>query len=259
MNITVDYHTHTTFSHGKGSILDNALSAKEKGLKEIAITDHGYAHHAFGIKQKKLPEMKRLCKEAEEFTGVKVLLGVESNILGLSGKTDMKSKDYEIMDVYLAGVHKFILYDRFIEWFKLYGANLYNRRFRKDKPSKSLIKRDTEIYINVIKNNPIDILAHPGYCFFADMVEVAKCCADYNTLFEIDARKTHLSDEEWVKVAETGARFIIDSDAHHPNNIGIITGAEEMIKRTGFPVEKIVNLNGQVPTNLRFSEFKKSL
>ena len=81
----------------------------------------------------------------------------------------------------------------------------------------------------------------------------------YNTLFEIDARKTHLSDEEWVKVAETGARFIIDSDAHHPSNIGIITGAEEMIKRTGFPVDKIVNLNGQVPKNLRFSEFKKSL
>ena len=119
MNLTVDYHTHTIFSHGKGTILDNALSAKNVGLKEIAITDHGYGHHAFGIKQKKLPEMKRLCSEAEEKTGVKVLLGVEANILGLSGKTDMKEKDYEIMDVYLAGVHKFILYDRFIEWFKL--------------------------------------------------------------------------------------------------------------------------------------------
>ena len=69
MNITVDYHTHTTYSHGKGSILDNALSAKERGLSEIAITDHGYGHHAFGIKQKKLPEMKENCKKAEEITG----------------------------------------------------------------------------------------------------------------------------------------------------------------------------------------------
>ncbi len=259
MNLTVDYHTHTIFSHGKGTILDNALSAKNVGLKEIAITDHGYGHHAFGIKQKKLPEMKRLCSEAEEKTGVKVLLGVEANILGLSGKTDMKEKDYEIMDVYLAGVHKFILYDRFIEWFKLYGANLYARTFKKDKPPKSLVKRDTQIYINTIKNNPIDILAHPGYCFFADMVEVAKCCADYNTLFEIDARKTHLSDEEWVKVAETGVNFIIDSDAHHPSSIGSTTVATEMIKRTNFPLDKIVNIDGRTPKNLRFSEFKKSM
>ncbi len=259
MKLTVDYHTHTIYSHGKGTILDNALSAKDAGLKEIAITDHGYAHHAFGIKQKKLAEMKALSKEAEEKTGVKVLLGVEANVLGISGKTDMKQEDYEIMDVYLAGVHKFILYDRFSEWFKLYGANLFARTFKKDKPPKSLVKRDTQIYINTIKNNPIDILAHPGYCFYADMVEVAKACADYNTLFEIDARKVHLTDEEWLKVSETGVKFIIDSDAHSPSSIGKTSVAEEMIKRTNFPLDKIVNINGKIPKNLRFSEFKKSL
>ncbi len=259
MNLTVDYHTHTTFSHGKGSILDNAVSAKNKGLKEIAITDHGYGHHAFGIKEKKLPLMKSLCAVAERETGVKVRLGVEANILGISGKTDMKESDYEVMDIYLAGVHKFILYDRLKEWFKLYGANALTRVFRKDKPSKSLIKRDTEIYINTIKNNPIDILAHPGYCFYADMVEVAKCCRDYNTLFEIDGRKAHLSDEEWLKVADTGVKFIIDSDAHGPLNIGSIGLFEDMLKRLNFPTENIVNIDGKIPKNLRFSEFKKSL
>ncbi|MBO5926943.1 MAG: PHP domain-containing protein, partial [Clostridia bacterium] len=128
MYLTIDYHTHTKFSHGKGTIMENAISAKNAGLKGIAITDHGYAHHAFGIKQKKLLEMKNLCMEAEKATGVKVLLGVESNILGISGKTDMKLADYDVMDVYLAGVHKFILYDKFKEWFSLYGANLLARK-----------------------------------------------------------------------------------------------------------------------------------
>ena len=52
MILTGDYHTHTVFSHGKGTILENANEAKKIGLKEIAITDHGYGHHAFGIKQK---------------------------------------------------------------------------------------------------------------------------------------------------------------------------------------------------------------
>ena len=32
-----DLHTHTTFSHGKGSIEDNVKVAIEKGLKAIAI------------------------------------------------------------------------------------------------------------------------------------------------------------------------------------------------------------------------------
>ena len=44
MKLTADYHTHTIFSHGKGTILENALSAKEIGLKSIAITDHGFSH-----------------------------------------------------------------------------------------------------------------------------------------------------------------------------------------------------------------------
>ena len=34
MILTSDYHTHTVFSHGKGNIIDNALVAKEKGLKD---------------------------------------------------------------------------------------------------------------------------------------------------------------------------------------------------------------------------------
>ena len=48
MIITADYHTHTVFSHGKGDVIDNVKSAKEKGLNAIGITDHGFNHPAFG-------------------------------------------------------------------------------------------------------------------------------------------------------------------------------------------------------------------
>ena len=258
MNITTDLHTHTIFSHGKGTILDNAKVARERGLKKIAITDHGYGHHAFGIKQKDLPKMKRLCLEAQSQTGVIVELGVECNILGVDGKTDMKMQDYEILDVYLAGVHKFILYDKFSEWFKLLGANMFARKFRK-VPPENLVKRNTQLYINTIKNNPIDVLVHPNFCIFADPVEVAKCCRDYNTLFEIDARKVHMSDEEWAKVKDTGVKFIIDSDAHSPDKIGVFEEAIKMIERVGISKEQIVNVDGKIPENLRFSEFKKHM
>ncbi len=255
MVLTADFHTHTTFSHGKGSILDNAMSAKEKGLKKIAITDHAYGHTVYGISHKKVPLMKKLCLEASLLSGVEVVLGVETNILGISGKTDMKQSDMEYMDVYLAGIHKFITYESLKEWYLLLTKNFIARKIT--KPSEKLIKRNTQIYINAIKNNPIDILAHPGYCVFINAYEVAKCCADYGTAFEIDARKIHLSDEEWSNVSKTGVNFVVDSDAHSPDKIGFIGDTENLIERTGIPREKILNIDGKIPNFTRFQEYKK--
>ncbi|HHW71449.1 MAG TPA: PHP domain-containing protein, partial [Clostridiales bacterium] len=40
-DIIADLHTHTLYSHGKGTILSNVEAARGKGLKKIAITDHG--------------------------------------------------------------------------------------------------------------------------------------------------------------------------------------------------------------------------
>jgi len=40
MNITWDYHIHTTFSDGKNSVDEIAKSSKKIGLLEIGITDH---------------------------------------------------------------------------------------------------------------------------------------------------------------------------------------------------------------------------
>ena len=35
MEILADYHTHTVYSHGKGSIEDNVKVAISKGIKKI--------------------------------------------------------------------------------------------------------------------------------------------------------------------------------------------------------------------------------
>lgn len=258
MILTTDYHTHTVYSHGKGSILDNAISAKKAGVNAIAITDHGFSHPAYGMRRRKLDKMRKECQLAKEETGVEVLLGIESNLLGVSGKTDVKATDYDKLDVFLAGIHRFILYDTLGEWFTLLGASYFTRLFKKE-PSKELVKRTTKVYLNAIKNNPIDILTHPGYLVFADAEEVAKCCRDYGTLFEINSRKSHLSDDDWVKVINTGVDFVINSDAHSPSNIGNINYAEDLVKRLEIPLERIKNIDGKSPNKLRFTEFKKGL
>ena len=62
-----DYHTHTTYSrhnHGKGTVLENASVAANKGLKQIAITDHGFNHILFGLRRRKLAALRAECDDA---------------------------------------------------------------------------------------------------------------------------------------------------------------------------------------------------
>ena len=249
-----DYHTHTVFSHGKGSIEDNAVSARNAGLKEIGITDHGFAHPAFGLRERKLPVMRSLCSAAQEKTGVKVLLGVESNIIGTDGKTDLKESLYDKFDLYLAGFHKFVLF-RPRAFFRMFLPNMATAYLKKDKPSLSLIKENTRTFINVIKNNPVDVITHLNYFCFADGAEVAKACADYGTFLELNAKKEHLSDEELYKILKTDVRFIVDSDAHSPARVGEVSLAERIAERLGIDNSRIVNAGGKKP-QFRFNAYK---
>ena len=245
--IDYDFHTHTVYSHGTGSIMENALVAKNKGIKLIGITDHGFNHPCYRVKRKYLPQMKEECAGAYGQTGVKVLLGIEANIIGISGATDVKKSDYEYLDLYLAGIHRFVKCDKFSDYFKLLGANMFANAFRV-KPPKSLVRDCTAAYVNAIKNNPIDIVTHVNFCCFADAVEVARCCEDYGTYFEINTKKTHLSDEEWQNVIDkTNVGFVVDSDAHSPDRVGDTLLADELMKRVKFPENRIFNMYGNVP------------
>ncbi len=252
--INFDLHTHTTYSHGKGSIFDNAAAAKEKGLSGIAITDHGFSHPAFGMRRNKLDQMKAECEQASDAFGVKVLLGIESNLRGENGTIDVRPKDYDKLDVILAGVHRFIYYKSFKDLAWLLWANIFDSVFDRT-PSDRLVKFNTNCYVNAIKNNPIDVVTHVGYLCFCDPVEVAKAAADYGTYIEINTKKTHLSDEQWRKVIETGVEFVVDSDAHSPDRIGDDKLFQDLVKRVNFPLDRIKNIDGRTP-KLRFAEFK---
>jgi DNA polymerase III alpha subunit (gram-positive type) len=51
-NIEGDYHTHTYYSDGVSSVEDMVEAAIKKGLKTIAITDHGSGHILSGVREK---------------------------------------------------------------------------------------------------------------------------------------------------------------------------------------------------------------
>ena len=256
MNLTADYHTHTPYSHGKNTVLENATAAKKLGLKEIAITDHGFNHLLFGLKRKRLDDLRSEIKEAEKLTGVKVLMGMESNLISLDGETDMRPEDLDKFDIFLFGVHEVLKYKHFSDFYNIMLRNYTAYKLGK-KPSKKVIENTTKAYINVVKNNPVDILTHINYKCCCDLKEVAKVCADYGTYIEINTKKRHISPEEADLMASTGVRFVIDSDAHSADRVGDTKIADELLKDCTFPLDKIDNIDGRLP-KFRFAEYKMS-
>lgn len=253
MILTADYHTHTKYSHGKGTVRENAFSAQKQGLKEIAITDHGFAHPAFGLRKSKIQRLTEDCYSATADTGVRTLVGIESNLISDKGKTDLPQELYDKFDIYLMGIHKFVTYTP-PTFFKLFVPNQVCSLF-KGEPSKRLVAENTKAVINAIKNNPIDILTHLNFVSYTDAVEVAKCARDYGTYIELNSKKQHLTDEELFAVVQTGVNFVIDSDAHSPDRVGEISLVTEMLKRVSVPEDRIFNINGKTP-DFRFKRFK---
>ena len=65
-----------------------------------------------------------------------------------------------------------------------------------------------------------------------------------------------VTDEELARVADTGVRFIVGSDAHSPDRIGDTKLVDEQLARIGFPRERIDNIDGRKP-HFRFRAFKE--
>ena len=126
----------------------------------------------------------------------------------------------------------------------------------KNHVPESLIRFNTQALIRSIEKNPIDIITHLNFQSFCDVVEVAKAARDYGTYIELNSKKVHLSDEQLMKVCDTGVRFVIDSDAHSPERVGDTKLVEDMLSRVEFPFDRIDNIDGRYP-HFRFKEYKE--
>ncbi len=253
MDFLADYHTHTVYSHGTGTVLQNAVAAKEKGLLQIGISDHGFAHPFFGVKKRSLESMRADCTAATAQTGVQVLMGVESNFVDKHGNCDLTEDFYDKFDIFLAGAHVCVKYKDLSSWWNVgfwqptvtkFGGTAEGR-------SKAFM---TDLYVNAVTRQPIDVITHLDYRVFADVAEVARCCAKYGTYIEINTKKSHMTDEQWRAVYETGVNFIIGSDAHSPSRVADIAPALELMRRVGIEETRVHNL-GRLP-RFRFAEYK---
>lgn len=243
MNLYGDYHTHTVYSHGTGSIRDNVNWALTRGLKEIAICDHGPGHFLYGIKKDRLPIMRReidsLNKEYNK-KGIKILLGVETNLIGIDGTIDMDEELIKLTDILLLGYHYGAMPKSFLDGIDLYAKNFISKiiPWRREKT----IQRNTDALIRAINRYPINFITHPGSKAKVDIRRLAREAGKLGTALEINAKHSELSLES-IKIAlEEDVEFIINSDAHRPEDVGVVEESFKRAKLAGVPLDRIKNI-----------------
>lgn len=234
-----DYHTHTTYSHGKGSVLDNAKVAAAKGLKEIAITDHGLRHSLFGIRRHQLPSMINDCKNATDLTGVLVLPGIENNVCTFSGLFDAKNSDLEKIDIIQGAYHLACVSSKFIDEFTFQRRNMF-RSLMSKSPAK-LIAKNTDAYLKLLDNYEVDFIGHLNRDIRLDALTVARYAKQKGTYIELNNKKMSLTDAEIEKMVEEGVEFVCNSDAHHPELVGDFSNVVALIDRLHIPYSLIAN------------------
>lgn len=237
-----DYHTHTTYSrygHGKGTVLENASVAADKGLKQIAITDHGFNHEFYGIKRKNIPQLHEDIMNAKEITGVDILLGVESNLISVNGDVDVKEEDFEFLDILLMGYHKLVNMKSIKDKMLLNYANMFSNIFK----SKERVNRNTTAILKAIDKYPIDIITHLNYGFETDTMAVAKLAKQKGVYIELNGKRINFTDEEIEMMKAEGIKFIVDSDAHRPERVGEVNNGMNLIYRHNIPLSQVVNVD----------------
>lgn len=238
-----DYHTHSKYSakgHGKGTILENASVAYNKGLKQIAITDHGFDHKLFGVKRKDIPIIKEDILNAKEVTGVDILLGVEANLTSMNGDIDIRDEDYEFLDVLLMGFHKMGKPASFKDKFQLFYPNLFGSSFA---PSKDRLSRNTTAYLKALDKYPIDVITHLNYNYPVDTLAVARLAKQKGTLVELNGKRINMSERDILTMAEEGVKFIVNSDAHSPDRVGECNNGINLLFKLGIPLSQVVNVD----------------
>lgn len=245
-----DYHTHTKYSDGYTTCRENVEAALKIGLKEIAITDHGFNNPSrFALTRNKYIKQRAEINllRVEYGSQINILHGVETDIIGCDGTIDANESDIENMDILILGYHSFAKAQSLNDWRKLYLNSFLSWLI---KPSEAVIRRNTKALISAIQRYPIDILAHINHLLKVDCYEIAKAASDYGTLIELNEKHINFDGDVFDKMLSTTAKFIINSDGHRVERVGVFPNVVSFINKHNIPANRIVNL-GQIPVFMK--------
>lgn len=224
MTPLLDLHTHSIASgHAYSSIQEMAQAAAQKGLQILGITEHAPSLPGAceSIYFRNLHVIPRL------MYGVRLLMGVELNILDTHGTLDLDERHYRCCDLRIAGVH-------ILCW------------------QGGTRSQNTDGMLAAIHNPWTHIISHPGdgtaELLFEPIVLAAR---ETQTLLEINSssmiplRKKESARPNNLEILRLCRKYdvpiILGSDAHISFSIADYQYALPLLAETDFPDELVMN------------------
>ncbi len=242
MHIIADYHTHTRFSHGTGTIEENVIEARKKGLKTIGISEHGPAN-LFGVGVKNSSVLHKIREEIndlnEKYEDIDVLFGVEANIVGLNGEIDVDETVLNRLDYLLVGLHLLVNYKTHCQTLKMIIGNMllsplgiYDEKFR---------KINTTAVISAVQKYDVFAVTHPGLRLNIDTNALAKVCKQNNTALEINSGHKRITVDFIEESKKEGIKYVFGSDAHRPCDVGNMKNGMHLAELAHLSPDHIIN------------------
>ncbi|GMB10952.1 MAG: phosphatase [Candidatus Improbicoccus devescovinae] len=221
MKIIADTHCHTVASgHAFSTLLENVQAAKSAGLWAVATTDH------IG----KIPDapgpwyFENLRIIPNSINNIKILKGVEANIINSAGDVDLPEMKI-MLDWVIASLH--------------------------DLPFEGPhgIKECTDAWLGVAENPRINVIGHSGTVGFEyDYESVIPVFGQKKKLVEIN-NSSHVSrigsTKNCLEIARICKKYqvpvIVNSDAHFSFQVGKFEHAIALLESINFPEELVIN------------------
>lgn len=224
MKYIIDLHTHSIAGgHAYSTFQENVAAAYAKGLSVYGFSEHapampGGPHMFFFGNLKVLPE---------EFQGMRILKGCETNIIDLEGHLDLPDVLLARMDYVIASMHIPCL-------------------------KSGTAAENTDCLIRVMDNPYVQIIGHPDDSRYPlEYGRLVAAAKEKGILLEVN--NTSLSAvsvregggenvETYLKLCkEMKVPVILGTDSHYAPHIGDFSNAEEVLKAVNFPEELVVN------------------
>jgi DNA polymerase (family 10) len=228
-DIRGDLHMHTTATDGEDTLSEMVRAAMSRGLRYIAITDHGQrVTMARGLDKRRLlkqwDEIDRLNETLAEDgrPPIVVLKGIEVDMLEKGG-LDLPDDVLEKADWVVASLH--------------YGQNQPRERI-------------TERIIEAIENPHVCVIGHPTGRLLnrrppydVDMEAVIDAAARTGTFLEINANpwRLDLDDHHAAAAKKAGVKIVISTDAHSTRGFDVMRCGVLQARRAGLEAGDVVN------------------
>ena len=224
-DIRGDLHMHTTATDGRGTLEEMAAAARALRYEYIAITDHSKAMAmTFGLDEKRVTDFAGMVRRINESgdLGIRIFSGLECDILK-DGAMDIDNDALAELDIVIGSVHSHM---------GLEPAAMTDR----------LLAALECPHLTAIGHPTGRLLLHREPFAF-DFDAVINEAIRRGVWLEVNASPERLDlSAAHIRAARAkGARFIVDTDAHHPKHLDNMRYGLLTARRGGLEAKDILN------------------